>query len=111
RVLRKAERDRLPAAFRDEACSAAMAPLPVDVIAGNRPASNADAKTIAQANASTTPSAWMLCALGKSLHALASHFVAARDNIIPAAPPAIESRRFSMSCSRISVVLCAPSAL
>src|ERR1700722_1891053 len=79
-VLRSAVRDRLPAALRDEACSAATAPLPVDEIAGSSPASSADAKTSAQANASTTPSAWIFCALGRSLHVLASHFVAASDN-------------------------------
>src|ERR1700678_90605 len=90
-VLRSAVRDLLPAAFRDDACSAAIAFLPVDEIAGSRPASSAVAKTSAQANASTTPSAWILCALGRFLHVVPSHFVAANDNSTPVTPPAIET--------------------
>src|ERR1700733_9034024 len=97
-VLRSAVRDRLPVVLRDEACSAAIAPLPVDEIAGTRPASTAAAKTRAQANAATTPSAWILCALGRFLQVLVSHFVAANDNSTPAMPPAIETSRLSTSC-------------
>src|ERR1700733_9559547 len=74
-VLRNAVRDRLPAALRDEACSAAIALLPVDEIAGSRPASSAVANTSAQANASTTLSLRIFCALGRSLHMLTSHLV------------------------------------
>jgi len=55
--LRNAVRDWLPAALRDEACSAGIVPRPVDEIAGSRPASKAVAKTSTQANANTVPSA------------------------------------------------------
>src|SRR5580704_4182328 len=66
RILRNAVRDWLPVALRDEGCSAASALLPVDEIAGSRPANRAVAKISAQANDKTTPSGWMLPALGRS---------------------------------------------
>ena len=67
--------------------------------------------TSAQANASTTPSAWTLRALGRSVHAVTSHFVAASDNSTPVMPPASETSRLSTNCSRIRVIFRAPSAL
>ncbi len=80
KVLRMAVRDWLPFALRDEACSAAVAPLRVDEIAGSSPASKAVTAISAQANASTMLSTWMLCALGRFLQVLTSHFVVATDN-------------------------------
>jgi hypothetical protein len=53
----------------------------------------------------------MLSALGKSLYALANHFVAAGDNNTPAAPPVTQINRLSANCSRISVNRCEPRAL
>ena len=65
RVLRSAVRERLPPVVREEAWSVAKTALPVEEMAGNRPASNAATKTSAHAKASTTPSTWMPCAVGK----------------------------------------------
>src|SRR5205823_11252995 len=89
-VLRNAVRDGLPAALRDEACSAAIVPRPVDEIAGSRPASHAVAKTSTQANANTVPSARILRALGRFVHVVTSQSVPASDNSAPEPPPAIE---------------------
>src|SRR5216684_9258760 len=111
RVLRNAVRAWLPAALRDEACSAAIPCLPVDEIAARRPAGRAAEMKSAQANASTTPSAWTLRALGRFVHVVTSHLVAASDNSTPVMPPATETSRLSINCSRIRVILRAPSAL
>ena len=83
----------------------------LDASAASRPAGRAAERKSAQANASTTPSVWTLRALGRSVHAVTSHFVAASDNSTPVMPPASETSRLSTNCSRIRVIFRAPSAL
>ncbi len=64
-VLRIAVRDWLPAVPRDEVCRVAIVPLPVEEIAGSRPASRAATKTSAQANTSTLPVSMDALSAGK----------------------------------------------
>src|SRR5260370_35714833 len=92
-VLRNAVRAGLPAAPRDEACSAAIPCLPVDEIAASKPAGSAAEIKSAHANERNTPPSLTLRALGRSIHQETIHFMAAIDNSTPDVAPATEASR------------------
>lgn len=94
--FRIAVRETLLAPMRAETCRAFNRVLPVVESAGSMPATSAAANISRHANPITAPSRWMLCAVGRSLHACARNFVA-----VPTAEcrPCRRSRRSARSRS------------
>ena len=101
-VLRRRAREAPALADREDSCSAVSRPLPVDVTAGTRPASNPIINTRPAAKVKTHPSICTDSARGRLRQLAASQRVEASDSSRPSPPPAAQISRLSVICSRIN---------
>ena len=108
-VLRNRAREALPLADREDSCNAESSPLPVEDIAGTRPASSPVATTRPTAKAKTHPSTCTESARGRLRQLAASQCVEASDSSSPSPPPATQISRLSVICSRIKASRLPPS--
>jgi len=104
------EVDEGPPIEREDSWRAAKTPLPVEEMAGIRPAIIAAKTARAIEKARTAPSTWIESARGSSRQWLASHRVESRESRRPSDPPATQISRLSVICSRMRVMRLPPRA-